>query len=172
MKKIVLLYWPKGGNTENAAAKIAKAFDNIDVFDIKSFNVEDIKNYDFIITGASTIGAENWEDASNDNEWSRLDLELRKHDLSNKYVAFFGLGDQVLYPEHFVDVLGNFEKEFQNLNAKIVGRWPSTGYQFTDSDGEKDGFFYGLAIDEDNEDELTEERANKWATQIMKEMVE
>ena len=172
MKKIVLLYWPKGGNTENAAVKIAKAFGDIDVFDIKSFNVEDIDNYDLIITGASTIGAENWEDASNDNEWSRLDLELRKHDLSNKYVAFFGLGDQVLYPDHFADVLGNFEEEFRNLNAKIVGRWPSTGYKFTDSDGEKDGFFYGLAIDEDNEEELTEERARKWSEKIIKEMGE
>lgn len=172
MKKIVLLYWPKGGNTENAAVKIAKAFGDIDVFDIKSFNVEDIKNYDLIITGASTVGAENWEDASNDNEWSRLDLELRKLDLSNKYVAFFGLGDQVLYPDHFVDVLGNFEEEFQNLNANIIGRWSTTGYQFTDSDGEKDGFFYGLAIDEDNESELTEERAKKWAAQIMKEIGE
>ncbi len=172
MKKIVLLYWPKGGNTENAAGKIAKAFDNIDVYDIKSFNVEDIGKYDLIITGASTIGAENWEDANNDNEWSRLDLEMRKQELSGKYVAFFGLGDQVLYPDHFVDVLGVFEQEFQNMNAKIIGRWPTEGYQFTGSDGEKDGMFYGLAIDEDNEDELTEERAKKWAAQLMKEMGE
>ncbi len=172
MKKIVLLYWPKGGNTENAAEKIAKAFDNIDVFDIKSFNAEDIKNYDLIITGASTVGAENWEDASDDNEWSRLDLEMRKQDLTNKYVAFFGLGDQVLYPDHFVDVLGLFEEEYQNMNAKIIGRWPTDGYRFTDSDGAKDGMFYGLAIDEDNEDELTEERAKKWAAQLLKEMGE
>ena len=172
MKKIVLLYWSKGGNTENAAEKIAKAFDNIDVFDIKSFNAEDVKNYDLIITGASTVGAENWEDASDDNEWSRLDLEMRKQDLTNKYVAFFGLGDQVLYPGHFVDVLGLFEEEYQNMNAKIIGRWPTDGYRFTNSDGVKDGMFYGLAIDEDNEDELTEERAKKWAAQLLKEMGE
>jgi flavodoxin I len=170
MKKIVLLYWPKGGNTENAAKKIANAFDNIDVFDIKSFNAENIINYDLIITGASTIGAENWEDASNDNEWSRLDLEMRKQDLSSKYVAFFGLGDQVLYPDHFVDVLGVFEEEFQNMNAKIIGRWPTDGYRFTGSKGEKNGMFYGLAIDEDNEDELTEERAKKWVEKLIKEM--
>ena len=172
MKKIVLLYWPKGGNTENAAEKIAKAFDNIDVFDIKSFNALDIKNYDLIITGASTVGAENWEDASDDNEWSRLDLEMRKQDLSSKYVAFFGLGDQVLYPDHFVDVLGLFEEEYQNMEAKIIGRWPTDSYRFTDSHGVKDGMFYGLAIDEDNEDELTEERAKKWAAQLLKEMGE
>lgn len=172
MKKIVLLYWPKGGNTENAAKKIAKAFDNVDVFDIKSFSAEDIKNYELIITGASTVGAENWEDASDDNEWSRLDLKMRKQDLSNKYVAFFGLGNQVLYPDHFVDILGLFEEEYQNMNAKIIGRWPTKDYRFTDSHGVKDNMFYGLALDEDNEDELTEERAKKWAVQLFKEMGE
>ena len=172
MKKIVLLYWPKGGKTEEAAGKIAKAFDNIDVFDIKSFNVEDIKNYDLIIIGASTIGAENWEDTSDDNEWSRLDLEMRKQDLSNKYIAFFGLGNQVLYPDHFVDVLGVFEEEYQNMKVHVIGKWPTDGYRFTDSKGEKNGMFYGLAIDEDNEGELTEEKAKKWAAQLMKEMEE
>ncbi len=169
--KAVVLYWPKGGNTENAAKKIKEVLgDNADIYDIKSFNVDDLDKYDLIITGASTIGAENWEDASNDNEWSRFGNEVRNKDLSGKYVAFFGLGDQVLYPNHFVDVLGVFNDEFSKTNAKIIGRWPTEGYRFTDSDGEENGMFYGLAIDEDNEDHLTEERVKKWVEQLMSEM--
>ena len=169
--KAVVLYWPKGGNTENAAKKIKEVLgDNADIYDIKSFNVDDLDKYDLIITGASTIGAENWEDASNDNEWSRFGNEVRNKDLSGKYVAFFGLGDQVLYPNHFVDVLGVFNDEFSKTNAKIIGRWTTEGYRFTESDGEENGMFYGLAIDEDNEDHLTEERVKKWVEQLMSEM--
>jgi flavodoxin I len=171
MKKAVVLYWPKGGNTENVAKNIAAAFnDKADIFDIKSFKVNDIDNYDLIITGASTIGAENWIDASNDNEWSRFGNEMRNKDFSGKYVAFFGLGDQVLYPNHFVDVLGVFEKEFAKTDAKIIGRWSTDGYRFTDSEGEKDGMFYGLAIDEDNESEKTYNKIKIWVEQLLNEM--
>lgn len=168
--KTVILYWPKGGNTEKAAKLLHKEFgEGADLFDIKSFNTNDIDKYDLIITGASTIGAENWEDASNDNEWSRFGTELREKDLSNKYVAFFGLGDQVLYPNHFVDVLGVFQDVFSKVNAKIIGKWPTDGYRFTDSEGVENDMFYGLAIDEDNEEELTEERIKKWVEQLKKE---
>ena len=169
--KTVILYWPKGGNTEHVAKKLKEVFGNdADLFDIASFNVDDIEKYDLIITGASTIGAENWEDASNDNEWEAFGIKMREKDLSNKYVAFFGLGDQVLYPNHFVDVLGVFQEEFSKTNANIIGKWPSDGYRFTDSDGEENGYFYGLAIDEDNEDDLTEERMKKWVEQLKSEV--
>ncbi len=169
--KAVILYWPKGGNTENAAKIIKETFgDEADIFDIKSFNTDDLEKYDLIITGASTIGAENWEDASNDNEWTRFGVEAVKKDLSGKYIAFFGLGDQVLYPNHFVDVLGVFQQEFSNTGAKIIGKWPTEGYRFTDSRGAENGKFYGLAIDEDNESYLTKERVKKWVSQLKEEM--
>ena len=169
--KTVILYWPKGGNTENTAKIIKKTFgDEADLFDIKTFNTDDISKYDLIITGASTIGAENWEDASNDNEWNRFGMEAREKDFTGKYVAFFGLGDQVLYPNHFVDVLGVFQEEFSKTGAKIIGKWPVGGYRFTDSDGVEGDKFYGLAIDEDNESDLTEERVKKWVAQLKEEM--
>ncbi len=171
MKRTVILYWPKGGNTEKAARIIKETFgDDADLFDIKSFNTDDLDKYDLVITGASTIGAENWEDASNDNEWNRFGIEARKKDFTGKYVAFFGLGDQVLYPNHFVDVLGVFQEEFSKVGAKIIGRWPTEGYRFTDSDGAENGMFYGLALDEDNESDLTRERVEKWVAQLKKEM--
>ena len=55
---------------------------------------------------------------------------------------------------------------YENLisqNAHVVGFVDSEGYDFTDSEAvNEDGLFCGLAIDEDNEYDLTEERLEKW----------
>lgn len=170
MKKIVLLFWVKGGNVERAAQTVYSMFnqDDIDIFDVGSFDVDSIENYDLIIIGGSTIGAESWLDAKADNEWNRFFRKIEEHDLSGKNMAFFGLGDQVLYPDHFVDGLGIFKEEADKVNATIIGQWPIDGYKFTDSDGMADGQFFGLALDEDNEGNLTGERVKKW-TDIIKE---
>lgn len=171
MKKIVLLYWVKGGNVERAARKVYASFnpDEIDMFDVDSFNVDTIENYDLIILGGSTIGAESWVDTKADNEWNRFFRKIEEHDLSGKYIAFFGLGDQVLYPDHFVDGLGIFKEEAEKVKGTLIGQWPIEGYKFTDSDGMSDGMFYGLALDEDNESNLTGQRVEKWTTQLKNE---
>ncbi len=171
MKKIVLLFWVKGGNVDRAAQKVYSMFnpDDIDIFDVDSFNVDNIENYDLIILGGSTIGAESWLDTKADNEWNRFFRKIEEHDLSGKYMAFFGLGDQVLYPDHFVDGLGIFKEEADKVNATIIGQWPVDGYKFTDSDGMKDGLFFGLALDGDNQDDLTDGRVKKWTDGLKKE---
>jgi flavodoxin I len=170
MKKIVLLYWVKGGNVERAARKVYSMFnpDDIEMYDLHSFNVDTIENYDLIIWGGATIGAENWSDTKADNEWNRFFRKIEEHDLRGKYVAFFGLGDQVLYPDHFVDGLGIFKEEADKVNATVIGQWPVEGYKFTDSDGMHDGLFFGLALDEDNESHLTDGRVEKWTADIKK----
>ena len=54
-------------------------------------------------------------------------------------------------------------KELTKLNAKVLGKVEAKGYDFTDSEAlDEDGYFCGLAIDEDNEAELTAERLEKW----------
>ena len=174
MKKIALLYWGKGGNVEHAAQIVYKQFDpeTIDLFDVPSFDLNNLGNYDLLILGGSTVGAENWEDATDDNKWNKFFREIQHKDLSGIKVAAFGLGNQVLYPEHFVDSLGIFKDELSKTNASLIGQWPTEGYKFTDSEGMHAGMFYGLALDEDNEPGLTEERAKKWIAQLKKEMAE
>lgn len=171
MKKVILLFWGKGGNVERAAEKVYAMFDEdqIDIIDVESFDVATLTNYDLIILGGSTIGAEIWTDVKDDNEWSRFFLAIENIDLSGKFTAFFGLGDQVLYPDHYVDALGVFKEEMERTNATIIGEWPIEGYQFTDSDGYNGKMFFGLALDEDRQPELTEKRAKKWTDQIKKE---
>ncbi len=172
MKKIALLYWGKGGSVEKTAKKVYEQFNPeiIDIFDLESFDLNNIDNYEMLILGAATIGADHWEDASTNNLWNKFFREIETKDLSGKAVAFFGLGDQVLYPEHFVDGLGLFQKELSKTNAKIIGRWPTDGYDFTGSEGVENDMFYGLAIDENNQWDLTDERVKEWTDQLKKEM--
>ena len=63
-------------------------------------------------------------------------------------------------------------KEVIKNGGKIIGYWPTKGYQHTDSVAiieENTELFYGLAIDEDNECQLTDERLTTWISQIKKE---
>ncbi|RLD34981.1 MAG: flavodoxin [Bacteroidetes bacterium] len=170
MKKIVLLYWREGGNTERAARKIYELFDPecIEIYDVPSFNVDTIENYDLIIIGGSTVGADNWSDTSDDNEWTIFFRKLEQHNLTGKSMALFGLGDQILYPNHFVDDLGVLKEEVDKVGANLIGRWPVSGYSFTESEGVEEDMFYGLALDEDNQAELTDERIKQW-TDFLKE---
>ena len=88
----------------------------------------------------------------------------------SKTVAFYGLGDQVLYPNHFVDGLGILNEEVEKANGTLIGKWPIEGYSFTDSEGMDNDMFFGLAIDEDTESDLTDKRVHRWVDSIKKEL--
>lgn len=171
MKKVLVLFWGKGGNVERVAHKIFAMFDaaQAELYDLSAFDVSTIKNYDLIILGGSTVGAELWTDVKADNEWNRFFRSVENIDLTGKYVAFFGLGDQVLYPNHYVDSLGTFKNEMIKAGVNHIGEWPTEGYRFTDSDGAKGNRFFGLALDEDRQPELTGERIKKWTGQLKQE---
>ncbi|HDO26785.1 MAG TPA: flavodoxin [Bacteroidetes bacterium] len=172
MKKVLLLFWGKGGNVERAARKVYALFppDQIDIFDVAGFDVSTITNYNLIILGGSTVGVELWTDVKDDNEWNRFFRAVENTDLSGKQVAFFGLGDQVLYPDHYVDALGIFKEEMAKTGATHIGEWPTEGYRFTGSDGAEGDQFFGLALDEDRQAELTDERIKKWTDMLKKEV--
>ena len=171
MKKTVLVYWPKKGNVENTAAKIAAHFEKnaIDVFTISELDVNKLANYDLIIFGGSTIGADNWED-THTTKWYTFFDELKKQDLAGKTAAIYGLGDQILYPEHFVDGMAIIRDELVSAGAKVIGKWPVDGYEHTGSKSEQDGYFIGLALDDDHQSELSNERVDKWVGILKSEM--
>lgn len=172
MKKIVLIYWTKGGSVEKSAKKIYSQFDSndIDIFDVDSFDVDTLDDYEMIIMGNSTVGAGKWEDADSDNLWNRFFRGIEEHDLSNRKIALFGLGNQVLYPAHFVDGLGVLNDEVEKVHGKLIGQWPTKGYSFTDSEGKQGDMFFGLALDEDNESNLTDKRVAEWTEILKKEL--
>lgn len=164
MKKITLIYWPEGGNVENVADKFVARFEPGSVVKMSLGNLDKkiLHDSDQWLVGGSTVGSHVWEDANDSNKWTEFFQLLDEIDLTKKTVAFYGLGDHILYPNHFVDGLGILQEEFESRKAKIVGSWPVKGYEFNDSDGMKNGMFFGLALDQDNDEGLTDNRINEW----------
>lgn len=172
MEKVVIIYWPKEGNAEASASKVYSQFDEnkADLIDIASVVASDLNQYDLIILGGSTVGAEIWEEAKPNNIWNVFFKSLNEVKLEGKKVALFGLGDQVLYPNNFVDGLSVIYEELQKRGADLIGSWPTEGYSFTDSTAIKNGKFLGLALDEDNESDLTDARIEEWLAQLKSEV--
>lgn len=170
MKKIALIYWPKKGSTEAAAYKIHAKFEKelIDIFTITDMNTVEFDHYDAFIIGGSTTGADNWESAHK-SRWNDFFARLEKADLKNKPFALFGLGNQVLYPNHFVDGMAFLKEVFEKSGAVLKGRWPVDGYEFEESESVENGMFFGLALDFDTQDELTDGRIETWVARIRKE---
>jgi flavodoxin I len=170
MKKIALIYWPKKGSTEAAAHKIYSRFakDTIDIFTITEINTAEFEMYDAFIIGGSTTGADNWENAHK-TRWTDFFAKLEKAMIKGKPFALYGLGNQVLYPNHFVDGMAFLKEIFEKQGAVLKGLWPIDGYDFEESESVENGMFYGLALDFDTQDELTDSRIDQWVAQVRKE---
>jgi flavodoxin I len=171
MKKIGLFYWPKSGNVEFCAKKIYKKFpqEQIELHSVDEINDVKLEKYDLFIVGGSTVGADVWENSADSNRWHDFFKVVENSGLKDKPVAIYGLGDQVLYPDHFVDGIKTIKNEFEIAGAKLIGRWPTEGYEFTGSESVEGDEFLGLALDEDQQDEMTDERIDTWIKQISKE---
>ncbi|MBL6963994.1 MAG: flavodoxin [Bacteroidetes bacterium] len=169
MKKIGLFFGYTGGNTEDVAHIIAKNFDenDIDVLDLTKVSLLKLDEYKQYIFGVSTVGADSWKDASTKNHWDNLFMLLDKIDLKGKKAAIFGLGNQVLYPDHFCEDMGLLYEKLVERGVKIIGHWPGDKYEFTDSRAFVKNQFIGLPIDQDNYPEDTEELVKEW-TDLLK----
>ena len=67
--------------------------------------------------------------------------------------------------------MGTIRDIIEAKGAKIVGHWSTKGYNFEASKSlVDDSHFVGLAIDEDRQPELTQERINNWVNQVITEM--
>jgi len=102
------------------------------------------------------------------SDWENFIEELVDADLATKKIAIFGLGDQVTYPESFVDGMGTI---FCRLPFKqnVIGYTSTDSYKYYYSTAEKDGQFIGLAIDNDTQPDLTELRIQNWVKVLKKE---
>ena len=78
-------------------------------------------------------------------------------------------GDSIGYADNFQDALGILEEKITELGGTTVGYWSTDGYDFNESKALKNDNFVGLALDEDNQPELTDNRIKAWVTQLKKE---
>lgn len=162
--EIGIFYGSSGGNTEEAAEKILEAFELPDshLHDISETDIEAFDLYDMIIFASSSTGTGNMQP-----DWAEFREELESLDFSDKTVAFVGMGDQMMFPDSFLGGISHLYSIVAGLAEKVVGdKWPVEGYEFNKSRFVKKGEFLGLALDADNQPELTEERIEKWVRQI------
>jgi len=168
MSKIGLFFGPLKGSVHRVAEKVKTAIgeQHVDMISVNEADENDLKKYDLIIFGISTVGKETWNSEYSNTDWSKFFPNISKVDYSGKTVAIFGLGDHLTYGSHFVNAIGVLAKELMKNGATIVGQVDPSGYEFEDSEAILDGKFIGLPIDEDFESELTDERVSSWVKSI------
>jgi flavodoxin II len=123
-------------------------------------------DYQYLILGIPT-----WDYGELQEDWEANWDAIDDLDLSRRKVAIYGLGDQIGYPEWFQDALGYLWAKVVNIGATSVGGWPNQGYQFDQSQAltADKQFFVGLALDDENQFDLTDAYIDQWSRQIMQE---
>lgn len=161
MKKTVIIYGSTTGTCEDLAGRIAAKLGVDNVINVTDFNDSVIADNDNLILGTSTWGAGEVQD-----DWYDGIKVIKGADLSGKTVALFGCGDSESYADTFVGGLAEIYNAAKEAGANIIGAVPTDGYTFDDSEAVVDGKFVGLALDEVNEDNKTDERIDVWVAQI------
>lgn len=168
MTKIGLFYGTQTSNTQTVAELIQKEFGGDSVVTLQDISQTEPGNFDeynFIIIGSST-----WNVGELQSDWeSFYNDELNNIDFSGKKVAYFGEGDQIGYPDTFQDAMGLLEEKISERGGETVGYWSTEGYDFSGSKAVRDEKFVGLALDEDNQSKLTEQRIRDWVSQLKQE---
>ncbi|WP_444944625.1 flavodoxin FldB [Microbulbifer sp. ZKSA006] len=165
---IGLFYGSSTCYTEMAAEKIRQCIGPqwIDIHNVAEADINLAEDYDFLLFGIPT-----WDYGELQEDWENIWDDLAALDLHGKKVALFGLGDQEGYPQWFQDALGYLHSQLLACGARAVGYWPVDGYEFEESKGLTDdgSQFVGLALDEESEFDLSEERIQRWCAQVMRE---
>jgi flavodoxin I len=162
---IGLFFGSDEGNTEAVAYRIQKRFGEsaLDVHDVADVTQLDFVPYENIILGIPT-----WDFGQIQSDWEEFWDDIAAVDFSGKKVALFGLGDQFGYGDYFLDAMGMLHDIVIQNGATIVGHWSTEGYEFDASKAEipDAGLFVGLALDEDQQENLTSDRLNLWCEQV------
>jgi len=168
MSRIGLFFGSSTGNTRRIAKAIKKRFDDdtmAEALNVNKATPELVAGYDFLILGTPTLGDGDLPGLDADCQqpsWAEFLPQLKEVDFTGKTVALYGLGDQEKYADNFADAMGILYEFVTARGAKVVGAWPTDGYEFMASKAEKDGEFVGLVLDQDNQKQLSDDRLETW----------
>ena len=163
MNTLRLFYGSTGGDTR-AVARIlrTKLGDELDaIMNIAQALPADLDAADALILGTST-----WQEGTLQEDWQGFLPRLDEVDLRGKPVALYGLGDAQAYSGLFANGLRILHDEVKARGARIVGHWPTDGYNFEYSAAVEHDRFVGLVIDEVNQSDYTVARACHWIEEI------
>lgn len=176
MDKIGIFFGTDTGRTRLIAKQIAKKLGDAAAapVNIGRTTLADFLAYDRLIVGSPTLGDGMLPGEScglSQPSWEEFLPQLADANLSGKTIAIFGLGDQKKYAHEFVDAIGILHDAFTARGARVVGRWPTAGYDFAASQAVDGDDFLGLALDQHHQPVLTEERIDAWLAQIKTELL-
>ena len=167
MNSTCIVYGSSTGTCQDLASRIATKLgvDSSNVFDAGSISAEQLNGFQNLILGTSTWGAGEMQD-----DWYEGVKALKAADLTGKTVALFGCGDSEGYSDTFCGGMRAIYDAAEKAGAKVIGAVPTEGYTFDDSDAVIDGNFLGLALDETNEADMTDERIDAWVEKLTPEL--
>jgi flavodoxin I len=165
MAKVGVFFGTDTGNTRRIAKEIATALGAAKPVNIRNANVEDLLACEALILGTPTYGEGQLPGLSTGNateSWEEFLPKLAGHDFTGKKVAIYGLGNQKSYPVEFVDAMFYLYQQFAQCGATMIGAWGTEGYTFKKSKAVIDDRFVGLALDQENQKDLTPARLDAW----------
>ena len=168
--KLKLIFGSDTGNTDFVVETYLLPL--LNSFDVELTEVHKLVEKDWIDNSLFVLGVPTWYDGVLQSDWEDYFDEFKQINFTGKTVAIFGLGDQIGYDEYFVDGIGILAEVVLENGGKIIGNWPRDNYSFAASKAlvNKD-YFHGLPIDQDNEQELTVGRLEKWVKQLKNEII-
>lgn len=164
MKKTLVVYGSSTGTCEGIAEKLGNKL-GAEVVNVAELSEEQVKEAENLILGTSTWGAGEMQD-----DWYDGVKLLKGLDLTGKTVALFGCGDSESYCDTFCGGMDELYSALQDKGVKFVGAVSTDGYNFDDSAAVVDGKFVGLALDDVNEDDKTDDRIDAWVEEIKAEL--
>ena len=167
-KKIGIFYGSTTGTTEAVANKIAEKLGvaTADIHDVSKMTAELANSYDVLVLGTST-----WGDGELQDDWYDGVNTLKGINLANKIIALFGCGDSESYSDTFCDGMGVLYEDLKGSGCKFIGSVPTGDYTFSSSVSVEGDKFVGLAIDDVNESDKTDERIASWTT-LLKSIID
>ncbi len=160
MKSTVVIYGSSTGTCQGIAEQIASKL-GVEAVDVASLDESIVNSNDNLILGTSTWGAGELQD-----DWYDGINVLKGVGLSGKTVALFGCGDAESYPDTFCGGMKEIYDAAIEAGATVLPGVDAGDYTYDDSEAVVDGKFVGLALDDVNESDKTEERIDAWLEAI------
>ena len=161
MKKTVIIYGTSTGTCEDLAGRIGAKLGVNNIINVTDLDDSIIAENDNLILGTSTWGAGEMQD-----DWYDGIKVLKSANLEGKTVALFGCGDSESYPDTFCGGMKELYDAAKEAGATVLDGVSADGYTFDESEAVEGDKFVGLALDNVNEDDKTEERIDAWLESI------
>ena len=168
MKKTGIIYGSSTGTCEDLAGRIAEklGISSDDVYSVDKLTAELVDEYEALLLGTST-----WGEGELQDDWYDGLSVLQGANLAGKTIALFGCGDSDSYPDTFCDGIAGLYDGLKDSGATFIGGGVSADdYNYSSSASVVDGAFIGLALDEVNESDKTDDRIDAWVAALQAEL--